>query len=651
MNKANALFLSCLLMGGGLLIFFSAQLTQSLPPDQSAASIGTLILGILFVIAGIIPLQSEKFYQWLEDKAEKLSGWLTISPWQVVLLILSLIFSVLVTQAAGFGPTMISPVTAVVIWILAILCALVGTYQLTNERPHITRTTIIWCIVLAIGAFLIRGIATDRFPIVLYGDEAAMGNYAADFGRGVWNNIFINGWYDFPALYFLIPSLSIGILGHTTEALRIPSAVAGAFTVVAIYIIGKKMFGQRAGLLAALFLAALHFDIHFSRLGLNNIWDGLWFVITIGALWYGWEQEKRNGYVLAGFGLGISQYFYSSTRILLGIILAGIFLAVLFDRARLRRALPGFSLMMIIAIAIVLPLAWYYIENPVNYFAPFVRVSLLGDWLKSQMQSTGDPAWKILLQQQLLGFQGYTYASLNHWYTPETPLLRPIAAVLFYIGLIFLVLQNRDSRLALLLLWLASIAVVGGLTESTPAAQRYVAAAPACALLVGYGLHKTAEVLENLWPKFSRVITGLAFVIIAIAMASDLYFYFVTYTQKSENDNITSNDMIAQRLADYLLNKPANTEVAFFDTPDMGYFSIPSIQYLVPQVQGVDVNGPWSSFDHSKLAGHNLIFVFLPGRENEINSVQTDYPGGSLKIENNSANNVLFWVYDYNQKP
>src|SRR5688500_19762850 len=54
---------------------------------------------------------------------------------------------------------------------------------------------------------------------------------SAEFANNEWNNIFITGWFAFPSFFPFIQSLSIRLFGQTTEALRIPSAFAGALTV------------------------------------------------------------------------------------------------------------------------------------------------------------------------------------------------------------------------------------------------------------------------------------------------------------------------------------------------------------------------------------------------------------------------------------
>jgi hypothetical protein len=64
-------------------------------------------------------------------------------------------------------------------------------------------------------------------------------------------------------------------------------------------------------------------------------------------------------------------------------------------------------------------------------------------------------------------------------------------------------------------------------------------------------------------------------------------------------------------------------------------------------MNGIDVPAPWKSFDDTILNSSHIIFVFLPGRENEINMIMAEYPNGLLDSEKAWNNQILFWVYDY----
>ena len=650
MQEEKAPVITVLLLGGSLVLFFSATISQNLSLENRNAMTWAFVIGTIFITAGLFFVKNEKAFNWFKNKLAGPANWLNIFPWQILLLIISPLFAVLAINASGFAARMHSPFAAITTWILGIACAICGSWQWTNEKPQIARTTIFWFAFVTMLAFLLRALATDQIPILLTGDEGSAGINAAEFANGEWNNIFITSWFSFPSFFPFIQSLSLRLFGQTAEALRIPSAFAGALTVGVVYLCGKEMFSQRAGLFAALFLSTLHFHIHFSRLGINNIWDGLGFTIAIGALWYGWKNNHRGAYILAGLGLGFSQYFYSSGRALILVIFILVILIILFQRAKLRDMLPHFLTTVITAIVILAPLAWFYINEPHQFMAPIARVSILKGDLSVQSLLSNISAWNGLFHQLAIGMEAYTYTPLLFWYAPDVPILRPIPVVLFYIGFLYLIIENRDSRLLLLSLWLIAFGIIGGLSDSTPASQRYVASAPACALIVGYGLHKFGNTLENLWSRSARVIAVLIFIVLGMTMISDLYFYFIEYTSLNRIDNMNSNGMIAQELANYLKDKPKDVTVAFLGTSNMGYYSIPSTQYLLPHITGIEVPAPWKSFDRSKLTGSKLIFIFLPQRQDEVEAVMKQYPNGKLEDKRAWNNQIIFQAYDLSAK-
>jgi hypothetical protein len=118
----------------------------------------------------------------------------------------------------------------------------------------------------------------------------------------------------------------------------------------------------------------------------------------------------------------------------------------------------------------------------------------------------------------------------------------------------------------------------------------------------------------------------------------------------SQIANTSSHGTIAQYIANYLQPKPSGVQVAFLGTAGMGYHSIPSIQYLVPQAIGVDFLNPWADSDHSTLTNPNIVFIFLPERQDELAAIMEEYPGGTLKVQQAWNSQILFWIYDYYAK-
>jgi len=68
-----------------------------------------------------------------------------------------------------------------------------------------------------------------------------------------------------PPLYFLILRFAQWIFGDSEWALRLPSAVAGLLSIPAIYLLGKKLYSEREGIIAALFLTVLWAPIYYSQ--------------------------------------------------------------------------------------------------------------------------------------------------------------------------------------------------------------------------------------------------------------------------------------------------------------------------------------------------------------------------------------------------
>jgi 4-amino-4-deoxy-L-arabinose transferase-like glycosyltransferase len=639
--------ITAFLLEGILILFLNITIHWDLRPEEQQVVLWSAPLGMILFLCGVLCIKGDRFYNWLNLKLQKAGAWLGTSPLQVFLFITSPIFVFLTINAAGFWIEMWSPYAAVATWLLAIGLALLGGWKFGEPKPRLAKGTILWLAALIVFGFLLRGLATGEVPVILTGDEASAGVSGARFARGEWSNLFITSWFSFPSLFSFLQSIGIRIFGNTIEALRIPSALAGALTVGAVYLCAKSMFGQRAGIFAALVLATLHFHIHFSRLGLNNIWDGLWFTLTVGALWLGWNRQARWAYLLAGLSLGFAQYFYVTSKALIIVVVAAAFFAFLFQRVRFRQTLPDVCAASIVTLAVFMPLAWYYMNEPNALWAPFARVSIL-----NEVTASGASFGNFMVQLLPMSLGAYThiqFSVLSFWYGPGTALLRPIAATFFYVGLIFLLFQDRDSRFTLMALWLVAIALGNALSSHIPAAQRYIAAAPACALVAGYGLHKIAETLAGLWSRSQKLISAIAYFILVCIMVSDLWFYFADYTIATRLIETTSNGMLAHQFGGYLKDQPIGTQVVFFGIPRL-CFDSPAVLYLAPQIKGVNAPEEWQAFDRSQLTSPNIIFVFLPEYQDDIKAIQADYPDGKLRIESAWNGDILYWVYEHAAK-
>jgi 4-amino-4-deoxy-L-arabinose transferase-like glycosyltransferase len=587
-----------------------------------------------------------------EDAKESLWEHLTgnrlefgVKGWQKICLAVSVCLAFVAAGSAGYEPIMKHPYLTVFAWLGAILLAVIGGWKDTASQRGFDKWDLILFLVFTIAAFAIRAFNVGHNPNILTGDEASSGLSAVLFVQGKMNNIFTEGWYAFPSFFNFLQSLSIRLFGQTAEALRLLSVLAGALTVGAVYLFGSKLFHRWTGVFAALFLLAFHYHNHFSRIGLNNIWDGLWFVVVLGLLWYGWEKEDRLAFLFCGLSLGLAQYFYISSRVLLLLVPLILLILALVDREKTSKRLTDIILMAVVSLVVVLPSMFFFVQFPLEYYAPIERVTIFANnWMPLKIQQTGQSSLLIILDQMRLSLTGlFSEPLLGPWYEPTTPLLRPISALLFFLGLFWFLIKWRVARTYILILWIGVIVLMGGLSENAPSAHRYVAIAPVVALTIGFGLAELGGFLGKVRPRYRQWIFAALLTVLIVFGVDELKFYYSDYTQRAELGG--DNGLIAQRLADYLQTKDSSWQVAFFGLPRMGYYSYSTLPYLAPNITGVNLNAPWGSPDNPPVTGDHMIFVFLPEHKEDLKAVQAAYPNGQLH-EEKYKNKTLYWLYE-----
>jgi 4-amino-4-deoxy-L-arabinose transferase-like glycosyltransferase len=598
--------------------------------------------GLAFFNFGAALLYGFKLPSRLSNSLDSIAERVKVTPTQGIYLFFALMLSFAASLAAGSGGLMRSKGLGIGCWVAALVLFGLGAWRADESFSKPASKTVAVAVGLFVLSTVIRTIANQSVPALLNGDEASAGLSAVSFLEQKADNIFGVGWFSFPSLYFYLQSFSIWLFGQTTFAIRFPSALIGGLTVSAVYLVGRRMFSPRAGLAAGIFLLGSHFHHHFSRIALNNIYDAFWYIIALGMLWDGWKNQRRSSFLIAGVAFGLAQYFYASSRFLLGIIPIWLITAVIFQRSKLVGNRINILLFVLAFIVVVLPLGMFYLEKPDDFLAPFNRVETLGDWLSNEIVIQEQPAWKIIVEQIHTSAKTYISSPSEVWYRPEVPILRPISAGLFIAGVILLFFRLRRASAAMLFLWIGSFILIGGLSIPVSAAQRYVAALPACALVIGFALDESVNLLEKVWQERRTLLNAAVFLIITVVCLDDLYFYLFTYSPVSDLGGL--NTLVAQRLADYLQDEE-NVQVAFFGQPRMGYYSINSTAYLAPHIQGLDFNEEWGSPGNPEITSDEVLFVFLPGNQENLDLVKEDYPNGNIIVQLNEDGSTLYWMY------
>ncbi|MBL8045449.1 MAG: glycosyltransferase family 39 protein [Anaerolineales bacterium] len=629
---------------------------QSLPPELPVRFGCTALAGLggVGLALAVLMQRNITLHQRVERVLTPVCHWLGIQTTQFFALLFAPLYALTTAcLTSNAWDNAYNPLVANVSWLVALGLAVFGGWRISKEeaagRPR--WSTVGWVAIVVVLAFVIRGTATEYIPVTMTGDEGSASINARLFLEGRTDNLFTIGWRGFPALYYFVQSFSVALFGSTVPAVRVPAALVGALTVGALYLLGRAMFGHRIGLAAAILLSASHLHVHFSRIALNNVWDGLSYVVALGALWHGWHYQRRASFLVAGLAMGLAMYFYPSARtlILLGVAWLGV-VAVL-DRVRLKANLPNALVMLLAALVTLLPLGLFFIRFPDEFFGPMRAVGLTGQMIQEMAAQAQIPPWQFVAQNIFRGLMAFTVLSAQNWYVPQIPMLQDVASIFFYVGLLGLALRWRDSRTWLLGLWMLVFGFIGGLSESTPAGQRYVAAAPVIGLVAAYGVAWLIQLVADVMPSLNRWALPSLMVVAVWLASKDLTFYFLEYTPNSHfvsRYNFEKlGDTVAEYLAEYLPRVTPDWKVYFFGAPYMGFYSIPSLQYLSPQYQGEDMNYPWGDTRLPAIDTSKMIFVFLDQSLESLKAAQAAYPGGLLLSARNNVGQDYLWLYQY----
>jgi hypothetical protein len=544
------------------------------------------------------------------------------------------------------------------LWLTGVACyllAFVPSFSLREVRRRLTqwlrerRVELAGLVVLLLMASVVRTFDLEHIPANLGGDEGAQGMAALRLVGPPLGNPFSTGWFSVPTMSFLAWGLSMRLFGDGVAGLRALSALTGMATVFTTFLLARELWGRRVAWLAAMALAYSHFHVHFSRLGSNQIGDGLLVTLTLYLLMRGLRSKRPVTFALAGAVVGVGWYGYFGAR-LIGVI-AALYLAWRAVVEYRFVARYGRLLMVLLgaALVVVAPLMFHYARYPADFAAGLNRVSILGSgWLAREQEITGRSATSLLLQQAWKSVSAFHYTlDPTFWYHASIPLLDPVSGILLVLGLVWAVAHRRWPANGLLLLWFWLAVILGWvLTENPPSSQRLVIVAPALAILVGLGLEWLVGLAQRIvnderWLLMWNGVTAMALIVVAVL---NLHYYFVVYTPTRVYGNPTAEvatvlgRTLAQRDDDY---------VVCFHAPPVMYWDIGNLRFMARGIEGIDVFPPGEGEPLELTLAHGARFVFLPHRLPELEAIRGRYPGGvEVPVRSSADGRLLYVLYE-----
>lgn len=500
---------------------------------------------------------------------------------------------------------------------------------------------------LTLLAFLLRGIALGSIPHNVNGDEGEMGRTARAIIAGDLRAPFSTAWLSHPTLWFFLQALALDLFGNNIAGLRMLSAIIGTLTVPALYVWARPLYGRTVAAIATALLAAYHFHVHYSRIGLNNIADALTIVLSLTAFFYGYRKRSPFGFAAAGVLIGIAQYFYFSSRFVLILVLALLVYLLLFDRRRLF-ALGGMLGLMLLGFVLAFgPIARYFIARPDTFSARLVDHGLLQNNHLATFATDGQSLLGALADHAYRSFGLFVVVDEHSpFYDAAIPLLDHAMGVLFILSVVVLLVNWRRLEMAALLLWVGGTALFGGfLLIDSPQSTRYVIAAPAVCIMMALALVQIEILLRQIVGLSPRLRAGAMSTIVLALMAWNIYFYFGIYTPS----NRYSQTHAVTEIANYLSPQVRQRYVYMFTAP---FYPLHygTIEFVANSPQGTDIVEHLTSIAAlpAPPAGLRPLFIFTPERLNELEIVKQRYGGGRLieyRIQP-AGDRTLMYIYE-----
>jgi 4-amino-4-deoxy-L-arabinose transferase-like glycosyltransferase len=474
-----------------------------------------------------------------------------------------------------------------------------------------------------------------------------MGLVARAVIRGELRDPFATAFLSHSTLWFYIQAVSLRIFGDTIQGLRMLSALFGALAIPALYFFARPLYGRIVAVIAAALLAAFHFHVHYSRIGLNNIADPTMMVLTLTAFFYGYHKRSLPGFALAGLFMGLAQYFYFSARLIPVVIVALLLYLALRDRQRLWELRWQIGLMVIAFILSAGPLFRYYLAHPGIFFGRVLEHGLLQHENYVKLQLHGQSLFTALIDHAYRTF-GFFIAIIDNtlFYSSGIPLLDHGMEVLFILGLVLLLLNWHKTEFFVLLLWVGGTALFGGfLLWDYPQSTRYVIAAPALCILMSLALVQIGSLLTETVGLLRPLSIGAVTVAVLALMTWNVYFYFGSYTPRNSYGGTHALTEIA-----YYLRPQVGERYVYMFTSPYFYLNHGTIKFVAKNPAGIDVIEPLTEITAlpPPTAGLRPRFIFVPERIHELEVVRQQYPNGQLKeyrIQPSNDRTIVF-IYD-----
>lgn len=487
---------------------------------------------------------------------------------------------------------------------------------------------------VALGALLAAGFAIrvlwlDHVPFGFWFDEAFG---ALQVQRIVhepgYRPVFVGTPGQGPALSWYITVPWFWLFGAGPLAMRLTPAIGGTLGILAIYLVGRELFGRAAGLIAAAIMTTFAWQVTFSRITFSSLWS---VTLDAFALYFLVRAVRRGSYAsaaLCGLCLGLGLWMYYTSRVMaVVLVLAAPFLY----GARVRRHARSFALLGASAVAVAVlafsPVLQFAAGHPDQFNGRLGEVSVFKE---VRDQASFEPiASNVERHVLMFNWEGDRNGRHN---LPDAPELNVVLAGLFVLGLGVALARLRAPEYRLLVAWAVLMLLPGVLSVSFEAPQTsrtmdeinpavLVATLPLALLVRAASRARAPEVPVANARRGRAAATAVVALAVLASGVVDVHRYFAV---QQRDPRVVSDSSGAATLLAREANRLPDGAAVFVDENLVGD---PTVQFLAPRLHDPTPFALW----RLPLRDPRLTAIFLEGDATDaLGAVTQMYPQATV---------------------
>jgi 4-amino-4-deoxy-L-arabinose transferase-like glycosyltransferase len=391
-------------------------------------------------------------------------------------------------------------------------------------------------LILVLIAAALRMYRLDSVPPAINQDEAVHAYDAwcllatgTDHHGEAWP-IFFRSFRDYhPGVFVYLLMPLEALFGLNVWTTRLPGALIGVLGVWLLYELARRLYHERVGAMAALFLAVSPWHVHVTRLAFEAGTCPTLLVLALLLLVLGARRQSAALWLASGLVFGLTAWTYHAMRVFVPLFLLGL---IIVYGGRIRRlisepAAPLLPIAWVAGLSVGLaPFLWAWLKNPGAVWTRATSVSVfrdatglfdgLGTFARNYLQNVSPDFFFVegdhSLIQSIAG-----YGQLHYF-----------CAILLPIGLYRAIRHWQQEPFTRLVIWWVLISPIpAALANWTGGhALRSIGGLPAYQILAALGADYVLAAMTTRSARLARgaLIVGAAVVVLNVGYFLRLFF-------------------------------------------------------------------------------------------------------------------------------